>query len=387
MSIYTDGSGVSAAEKENAQVNIIKMDEGDVYNNKRSKADVETETAVNHTTGLPMDHPDKMLELKCQVKNLTKRLRLFEKVLTCPVCQVYFCKPFTFKCGHSVCALCIRDCLKSRMDKDLERECPVCREVIIDEPALSYALQSQFDSLVENLPDNEEKDYILQRLENASELVNSIEWKTYFPTETIMRNFVYDQSDRVYRCGSCNGEIAAGKCTLCSCVFDELLELTQDNTDIDDYEDDDELDEEEGEEAVEEGEEEYVEDDWDEEDSNFIDDQPLDQEEYGSNISLQLDNIGVYYESGNDDDGEEEEEEDYNNESEQNVEDNEDMDDGGSDGQEYEEEENGELVIDGGGEDGDNDVIDCDDDDSCDDVVEIDQDEIVVEEHGEESDA
>lgn len=138
-----------------------------------------------------------------------------------------------------MCALCIKDCFTSKLEENLKRECPVCRVEVVDKPANALALQSILDKLVEDMSAGEEKDFIRNRMSKASELVKSESWIALFPTETILKNYVYDASDRVYRCGSCNGEIAGGRCSSCDYAFDELIDLTKDYDELDSCEEED----------------------------------------------------------------------------------------------------------------------------------------------------
>ncbi|XP_019210748.1 zinc-binding protein A33-like [Oreochromis niloticus] len=61
-----------------------------------------------------------------------------EEDLCCPVCQEVFRDPVILSCSHSFC----KDCLKRWWRERPTHECPVCKEISVQEPPLNLALKN-----------------------------------------------------------------------------------------------------------------------------------------------------------------------------------------------------------------------------------------------------
>ncbi|XP_039869472.1 zinc finger protein RFP-like [Simochromis diagramma] len=65
--------------------------------------------------------------------------------LCCPVCQEVFRDPVLLSCSHSFC----KDCLKRWWKERPTHECPVCKEISVNEPPLNRALKNLCESFLQ----------------------------------------------------------------------------------------------------------------------------------------------------------------------------------------------------------------------------------------------
>ncbi|XP_063319896.1 nuclear factor 7, brain-like [Pelmatolapia mariae] len=68
-----------------------------------------------------------------------------EEDLCCPVCQEVFRDPVILSCSHSFC----KDCLKRWWKERTTHECPVCKEISVQEPPLNRALKNLCESFLQ----------------------------------------------------------------------------------------------------------------------------------------------------------------------------------------------------------------------------------------------
>ncbi|XP_039464748.1 nuclear factor 7, ovary-like [Oreochromis aureus] len=68
-----------------------------------------------------------------------------EEDLCCPVCQEVFRDPVILSCSHSFC----KDCLKRWWRERPTHECPVCKEISVQEPPLNRALKNLCESFLQ----------------------------------------------------------------------------------------------------------------------------------------------------------------------------------------------------------------------------------------------
>ncbi|CAI5670130.1 unnamed protein product [Oreochromis niloticus] len=68
-----------------------------------------------------------------------------EEDLCCPVCQEVFRDPVLLSCSHSFC----KDCLKRWWRERPTHECPVCKEISVQEPPLNRALKNLCESFLQ----------------------------------------------------------------------------------------------------------------------------------------------------------------------------------------------------------------------------------------------
>ncbi|XP_063323476.2 nuclear factor 7, brain-like [Pelmatolapia mariae] len=67
-----------------------------------------------------------------------------EEDLCCPVCQEVFRDPVLLSCSHSFC----KDCLKRWWRERPTHECPVCKEISVNDPPLNRALMNLCESFL-----------------------------------------------------------------------------------------------------------------------------------------------------------------------------------------------------------------------------------------------
>ncbi|XP_026019266.1 zinc-binding protein A33-like [Astatotilapia calliptera] len=68
-----------------------------------------------------------------------------EEDLCCPVCQEVFRDPVILSCSHSFC----KDCLKRWWRERPTHECPVCKEISVNDPPLNRALKNLCESFLQ----------------------------------------------------------------------------------------------------------------------------------------------------------------------------------------------------------------------------------------------
>uniref|UniRef100_A0A3P8NUZ0 Tripartite motif containing 35-12 n=1 Tax=Astatotilapia calliptera TaxID=8154 RepID=A0A3P8NUZ0_ASTCA len=68
-----------------------------------------------------------------------------EEDLCCPVCQEVFRDPVLLSCSHSFC----KDCLKRWWRERPIHECPVCKEISVNDPPLNRALKNLCESFLQ----------------------------------------------------------------------------------------------------------------------------------------------------------------------------------------------------------------------------------------------
>ncbi|KAL4008748.1 hypothetical protein ACER0C_002600 [Sarotherodon galilaeus] len=68
-----------------------------------------------------------------------------EEDLCCVVCQEVFRDPVILSCSHSFC----KDCLKRWWRRRTTHECPVCKEISVQEPPLNLALKNLCESFLQ----------------------------------------------------------------------------------------------------------------------------------------------------------------------------------------------------------------------------------------------
>uniref|UniRef100_A0A3P9DRZ1 RING-type domain-containing protein n=1 Tax=Maylandia zebra TaxID=106582 RepID=A0A3P9DRZ1_9CICH len=68
-----------------------------------------------------------------------------EEDLCCPVCQEVFRDPVLLSCSHSFC----KDCLKRWWRERPTHECPVCKEISVNDPPLNLALKNLCESFLQ----------------------------------------------------------------------------------------------------------------------------------------------------------------------------------------------------------------------------------------------
>ncbi|XP_024655126.2 nuclear factor 7, brain-like [Maylandia zebra] len=68
-----------------------------------------------------------------------------EEDLCCPVCQEVFRDPVLLSCSHSFC----KDCLKRWWRERPTHECPVCKEISVNDPPFNLALRNLCESFLQ----------------------------------------------------------------------------------------------------------------------------------------------------------------------------------------------------------------------------------------------